>query len=100
MRIPQGVLNICLAYLAAMNLWGIVATVWDKRAAIRRARRIPERTLLRISALGGSAGMWLTMLLIRHKTRHPRFMAGIPVMLALQIGLVLLGFRYGNLSIS
>jgi uncharacterized membrane protein YsdA (DUF1294 family) len=38
-----------------------------------------------ISALGGSAAMLLTMFLIRHKTRHAKFMIGIPVILTLQI---------------
>lgn len=78
-----------LLYFAALSLWGAGAAVWDKLAAVRHARRIPERTLLLISALGGSAAMLLTMCLIRHKTRHPRFMVGIPAMLALQAGLLL-----------
>ena len=40
-----------------------------------------------ISAIGGSVGMYLTMKKIRHKTRHPKFMVGIPVIIALQIAL-------------
>lgn len=76
-------------YFAALSVWGAGAAVWDKLAAIRHARRIPERTLLLIGALGGAAAMLLTMCLIRHKTRHPRFMAGLPAMLVLQAGLLL-----------
>lgn len=80
--------NIVLLYGAAVSLWGAGAAVWDKLAAIRHARRIPERTLLLIGALGGAAAMLPTMLLIRHKTRHPRFMVGLPLMLLVQAGLV------------
>ena len=29
--------------------------------------------------------MWMTMLAIRHKTHHPKFMVGLPCILVLQI---------------
>ena len=32
--------------------------------------------------------MLLTMLLIRHKTRHVKFMVGIPVIIILQLAIV------------
>lgn len=41
-----------------------------------------------IAALGGSVGSLLGMYTFRHKTRHPKFTVGIPVVLALQIGLL------------
>lgn len=69
------------------------AAIYDKAAAKTGLRRIPESTLLAFAALGGSAAMLLVMLLIRHKTRHPKFMAGIPVIMALQAAAVLLLFR-------
>ena len=67
----------------------VILTISDKLRAKRRRWRIPENTLLLVSALGGSAAMLLVMLLIRHKTRHPKFMVGIPLMIALQIPAVL-----------
>ncbi len=51
--------------------------------------RVPEKTLLIISALGGSVAMLLTMLKIRHKTKHMKFMIGIPVIIAMQIAAVI-----------
>jgi uncharacterized membrane protein YsdA (DUF1294 family) len=45
--------------------------------------------LLLVSLFGGSATMLLTMLAIRHKTKHAKFMIGIPVILTLQTSCVL-----------
>lgn len=70
---------LAAAYLAAVNLLGIALTVYDKIAAKKRPRhRIPEKTLLLTGALGGAVGMYAAMLLIRHKTRHAKFMLGLP----------------------
>ncbi len=83
-----------LAYLTVISLIAIILTGYDKYAAKERPRsRVPEATLLTVSALGGSLVMYLTMQLIRHKTQHPKFMIGLPLILFLQI-LVLLGVRY------
>ena len=72
-------------YLIIISLLAVFLTLRDKRAAKRRKWRVKERTLLLVSALGGSAVMLLTMLVIRHKTKHAKFMFGIPVILALQV---------------
>ncbi len=74
-------------YLLGISLVSVVVTVADKRKAKKGAWRIPEATLLGLAALGGSVAMYLTMHLIRHKTKHPKFMLGIPVIFLLQLGL-------------
>ncbi|MBE6724145.1 MAG: DUF1294 domain-containing protein [Ruminococcaceae bacterium] len=74
-----------------IGFWSAVAvflTVSDKLRAKRNVRRIRERTLFLFSALGGSAAMLLTMLFIRHKTRHSKFMLGIPLIMVLQAVLI------------
>lgn len=76
-------------YLGIISLIAIILTLRDKRAAKKRNWRVKERTLLLVSALGGSVAMLLTMLAVRHKTKHAKFMAGIPVIIALQIAAVL-----------
>ena len=78
------VLIIIAAYFAVISLISAVITVFDKiRSKKRGARRVPESTLLTLSALGGALAMFLTMLTIRHKTKHAKFMIGIPaIMLA------------------
>ena len=46
--------------------------------------RVPEKTLFAFSIAGGSIGMYATMYLIRHKTKHKRFMIGLPIIILLQ----------------
>ncbi len=72
-------------YLAVINVIAIIITIHDKSAAERGKWRVKERTLMLVSALGGSVGMYLTMLIIRHKTRKPLFMIGIPVIIILEL---------------
>lgn len=63
----------------------------DKHRAKKNLWRIPERTLMLIAALGGSLGSLMGMYTVRHKTLHPKFTMGIPLILAAQlIGSVLL----------
>ena len=77
-------------YLAIINALTLLLMLIDKIKARKKCWRIPERTLLGLCAIGGSVGGLLGMKLFRHKTLHPRFSIGIPVMLAVQIVLALL----------
>lgn len=76
-------------YLGVVSVIAIVLTLHDKRAAKKHAWRVKERTLLLVSAFGGSVAMLLTMLVVRHKTRRAKFMAGIPVIIVLQVAAAL-----------
>lgn len=82
-------------YLAFINLLAIVVTVYDKDAAVHGRWRVRERTLILVSVLGGALGMYITMLVIRHKTRKPLFMIGIPVFGILELTVICLVVRYG-----
>lgn len=78
-----------LLWLAGWSIVAIALTVYDKVAAKSAPRhRIPEATLMTVAALGGAAAMELTCLLIRHKTRHPKFMVGLPLLIVLHAGLL------------
>jgi uncharacterized membrane protein YsdA (DUF1294 family) len=72
-------------YLIIISVLSAGLTLYDKSAAPRGARRIKERTLLIISAFGGSVAMYVVMRIARHKTKHLKFMAGIPVIIVMQI---------------
>ena len=74
-----------LAYLFIINALAFVLMLVDKFKAKRNLWRIPEATLLGVAALGGSIGALTGMYTVRHKTRHPKFTVGIPVILAAQI---------------
>ena len=87
--------GLCLFYLAVMSLIAFFITVYDKIAAKKRPQaRIPEKTLILVSCLGGSAVMLITMLFIRHKTRHVKFMLGIPLILLLQSAFLFAVFHF------
>ena len=72
-------------YIAAVSFLAVILTLYDKRAARKGRWRISENALLCVAAFGGSAAMLLSMLLIRHKTKHVKFMAGLPLILILQV---------------
>ena len=74
-------------YLAVISFIAIVVTIADKSKAKRHKWRVPEASLLGISALGGSVAMFVTMLIIRHKTKHVKFMLGIPLIIIVQLAI-------------
>ena len=78
------------AYLVLVNAAALALMLTDKKKARRGAWRIPEATLLGIAVLGGSIGAIIGMYLFRHKTRHLKFSLGLPLILAVQIGLLTL----------
>ena len=78
-------MKITLIYFIIISLVSMIITVHDKSAARKGEWRISEQTLLMLSAFGGSFAMLATMLLIRHKTNKIKFMAGIPLIIVLQI---------------
>ena len=71
--------------LLGINILATIVTVYDKLIAGTGKRRVPEQTLFLLALIGGAPMMYLTMLLIRHKTLHKRFMLGLPLILLLQV---------------
>ncbi len=83
-------LRITEVYLVIISIVSVIVCCYDKLMAIKGKRRISEKTLLTLSALGGGVAMFFTMCFIRHKTRHLKFMLGIPLIIAVQITVLLL----------
>lgn len=86
-------LTLIAAWFALISLIAVIATVADKIKAKRGKWRVPEATLMGISVLGGSVAMLVTMIMIRHKTKHMKFMVGIPIVIALQIAAAIVVLR-------
>ena len=84
---------ILIAYLAAVNLVALVMMYSDKQRAVRRLRRIPERSLFLAALLGGGVGSLLGMALFRHKTRKPAFRLGMPAILIAEAALLVFLLR-------
>lgn len=79
-----------LGYIAAISLISVIVCCYDKIASKHMTKhRTRERTLLLLSALGGSVAMLITMFIIRHKTKHAKFMIGIPLIIIAQVAIVL-----------
>ena len=77
-------------WLVLINLVTFLVFGLDKLKAKRKVahefiRRVPEKTLFLLAALGGSVGALLGMRVWRHKTLHKTFRFGIPAILILQI---------------
>ena len=78
-------MDFLLIYLLIVNAAGFFSMLADKLYAKKKLWRIPEATLLLIAAIGGSIGTLLGMYLFRHKTRHLRFVVGVPLILAFHV---------------
>ena len=84
---PWGWLAI---WLILINLVTFFVFGVDKLKAKRKVnhesiRRVPEKTLFLLAAIGGSIGALLGMKVWHHKTLHKSFRFGIPAILILQI---------------
>lgn len=82
-----------LLYLFLVNAAGLLFMLADKHRARKKQWRIPEATLMGIAAMGGSIGTLLGMYAFHHKTRHPKFYIGIPVLLVIQLCLAILLYQ-------
>lgn len=74
-------------YLITVNVISFLLMHTDKKRAILHRRRIPEITLVGFAVIGGSLGTLAGMYILRHKTRHFRFKAGIPLIITLQLAI-------------
>lgn len=70
-----------VVYLASVNLIAFGLMGSDKTRARRKKRRVPEKQLFGLAAIGGALGIMLGMSRFRHKTQHNSFRFGIPVLL-------------------
>lgn len=81
-------LKYIIIYLAAMSVVTFILFGADKHKAKAHKWRIPEKTLLGLSLLGGFAGGFLGMEFFRHKTKHWYFYAVMIVSLVLWLGVI------------
>lgn len=79
-----------IIYLIAISVFSVGLCCYDKMAAKYKKQRISEKALLTVSILGGAAAMYITMCIIRHKTKHNKFMVGLPIIILVQMAILLL----------
>lgn len=78
-------LKYFLFYIIAINIYGFIVVLVDKKRAINKKWRVPEAKLFIIASLLGSIGILSGMYTFHHKTKHYKFTIGIPTILILQI---------------
>lgn len=81
---------ILIIYLVFINFMGIASMASDKIRAMEHRFRIPEGVLFTIAVIGGSIGSIIGMLLFHHKVRKASFRFGLPLILIVQVGLIIL----------
>lgn len=87
------VVRVLAGLLLAVNGAAFLACGWDKWRAVHHRRRVRERTLLLLAAMGGAFGLLLGMRLFHHKTRDPRFRRPVPLLAAGWAALLFLLWR-------
>ena len=84
-----------IIYILIISIISILLTIYDKIASKKFKRnRIRENVLLFIAFIGGGLSMYITMKLIRHKTRHKKFMAGLPIIFFLQMAFIIYRIKF------
>ena len=76
-----------LLYLAAINIVAFFLYGIDKWKARHDKWRVTEARLLSVALLGGSVGAFLGMKVWHHKTLHPKFRVGLPLILCLHLAI-------------
>ncbi len=79
------VIMLLSIYLIIINMIAFFLMGIDKQRAKKHAFRVPEATLFTIAIIGGSIGSIMGMYAFRHKTRHPAFLYGLPIILIVQL---------------
>lgn len=81
-----------IIYVIIMSIISFCQMGMDKNRARKQRWRITERTLFLTAGIGGSFGSLLGMYVFHHKTKHMRFVLGIPALMLIHILLLYLVF--------
>jgi len=68
----------------------------DKRKAKKGQWRISEKTIWILAFLGGACGGLVGMYIFRHKTKHPLFVYGLPILALLHFFTIFFVQQYFN----
>jgi len=88
--------NVVVTYLALVNLVAFASFGWDKYAAAKGKRRVPERQLLLYAFLLGAPGAWAGSRAFHHKTVKRSFRIKLIAVTVLEIAILVGGFWYAR----
>lgn len=93
----RGMLLLIWIAFASVVSFGI--TLWDKYLAQSKGKkRISEKALFSWALLGGALSMFFAMKVIAHKTKHKRFMIGLPIIICFQAFVAFVLWKKGIIS--
>ena len=78
-------MNLINYYLIIINIYQFIIMGLDKILAIKKKKRISEKSLLISAFIGGSIGAILGMYTFRHKTKKLKFQLLYPLFLIIHI---------------
>jgi len=78
-------IRFLLLYVLVINVVTFALYGIDKFKAKRGLWRIPEATLLWLAVAGGTVGALAGMYVWHHKTKHYKFLLGVPAILLVQV---------------
>lgn len=75
--------QLLTSIFVAINIATFLVMYYDKRKSMDRedAERIPEGLIFFMATAFGSVGVYLGMLILRHKTRKWYFQLGVPLII-------------------
>ncbi|HEY8421121.1 MAG TPA: DUF1294 domain-containing protein [Thermoclostridium sp.] len=76
-------------YLILINITGFLITGLDKYWAIHKKWRMAEKRFMLLAVLGGGLGVYIGCRIFHHKTRHQKFMIGIPAICIIETAVIL-----------
>lgn len=80
-------------YLIIINLISFFTMNYDKNQARKHQWRVPEGRIFLLALILGGPGVLLGMYLFRHKTKHAKFLFGIPTIIILEVIAILKIYR-------
>ncbi|TWT81657.1 hypothetical protein CA13_31100 [Planctomycetes bacterium CA13] len=89
--------NIAIVFAIWTGLASAITAVlyaFDKNAAKKEVRRVPERTLLAWSAVGGWPGGWIAGRMLRHKTQKLSYRIKFAICVLFNVAVVFAAWRW------
>ena len=80
-------MNYLIIYITLINIISFILMYYDKRKSIKHEWRVPELRLIFFACILGSPGIWAGMYFFRHKTKHIKFVLGVPMIFFIQLGI-------------
>lgn len=88
------ILLFLIFHLISINLTTFIAYGIDKKAAIKKSWRVPEKDLHSLEFLGGWIGAFIGQKFFRHKTAKKSFQATYKLMIILEFAAIYILLKY------